>query len=262
MRGADSDEKLYTYSIITTSSNRQLQFLHDRMPVVLENGSDELRTWLDPGRAEWSKELQSLLKPYQGGLECYPVSKDVGKVGNNSASFVVPLDSSENKSNIANFFGNQKKAAQSGEGKKEAAQRADAVKSDGAEVKDEAKDLDLMTLDQDGGDSNAPVPAPAKSDNARISSAVKRQHSSSGDGDTTDGVGELLSKSQKKGDRSSIEEGYADVSQMKKEQRSFEQTAGRSPRKTRSATSNSSPKGNGAAKSAEGSKKITSFFAK
>ncbi|KAK6070568.1 hypothetical protein SCUP515_08393 [Seiridium cupressi] len=94
----------YTYTIITTDSNKQLKFLHDRMPVILNNGSEELRTWLDPKRHEWSKELQSLLKPFDGELEIYPVSKEVGKVGNNSPTFIVPLDSKDNKSNIANFF--------------------------------------------------------------------------------------------------------------------------------------------------------------
>ncbi|TRX97216.1 hypothetical protein FHL15_002010 [Xylaria flabelliformis] len=100
----DDEEKQYTYTIITTSSNKQLNFLHDRMPVILDNGSEKMRNWLDPGRHEWSKELQSLLTPYDGELEVYPVSKDVGKVGNNSPTFIIPIDSKENKSNIANFF--------------------------------------------------------------------------------------------------------------------------------------------------------------
>ncbi|KAH6899609.1 hypothetical protein B0T10DRAFT_468189 [Thelonectria olida] len=100
----DSDEKHYTYTIITTDSNKQLKFLHDRMPVILEPGSDDLKMWLDPSRKEWSRELQSLLKPFDGKLTVYPVMKGVGKVGNNSPSFVIPLDSKENKSNIANMF--------------------------------------------------------------------------------------------------------------------------------------------------------------
>jgi hypothetical protein len=74
------------------------------MPVILDNGSEGLRTWLDPKRYEWSKELQNLLRPFEGELEIYPVNKDVGKVGNNSPSFIIPIDSKENKSNIANFF--------------------------------------------------------------------------------------------------------------------------------------------------------------
>ncbi|KAK2039962.1 DUF159 domain protein [Colletotrichum somersetense] len=100
----DSDEKRYTYTIITTDSNKQLKFLHDRMPVILNLGSQEIKSWLDPERHEWSKELQGLLKPFDGELDCYPVSKEVGKVGNNSPSFVIPVASKENKSNIANFF--------------------------------------------------------------------------------------------------------------------------------------------------------------
>ncbi|KAL2017864.1 hypothetical protein VTK56DRAFT_1609 [Thermocarpiscus australiensis] len=102
--GEGEGEKHYTYTVITTDSNKQLRFLHDRMPVILEPGSDAMRKWLDPGRCEWSKELQGLLKPFEGELEVYPVSKEVGKVGNNSPSFIVPLTSRENKSNIANFF--------------------------------------------------------------------------------------------------------------------------------------------------------------
>jgi hypothetical protein len=74
------------------------------MPVVLEPGSGALRTWLDPNRKQWTRELQSLLKPFQGELDIYPVSKDVGKISNDSASFIIPVDSKDNKSNIANFF--------------------------------------------------------------------------------------------------------------------------------------------------------------
>ena len=106
-RSSDADTKHYTYTIITTDSNKQLKFLHDRMPVILEPGSDAIRTWLDPGLYEWSRDLQSLLKPFDGELEVYPVSKDVGKVGNNSATFVRPLDSKDNKSNIINLFNSQ-----------------------------------------------------------------------------------------------------------------------------------------------------------
>lgn len=77
--------------------------------MILEPGSEGLRTWLDPQRYEWSQDLQSLLKPFNGELEIYPVSKGVGKVGNNSPLFIVPLNSRENKSNIANFFSTDSK---------------------------------------------------------------------------------------------------------------------------------------------------------
>ena len=95
----------YTYTIVTTDSNEQLRFLHDRMPVILDQGSDAMRAWLDPGRDKWSAELQALLRPYAGALEVYPVSREVGKVGNDSPTFIVPA-AKEKKGGIANFFAN------------------------------------------------------------------------------------------------------------------------------------------------------------
>jgi hypothetical protein len=121
---------LYTYTVITTDSNKQLKFLHDRMPVIFNPGSEKIKQWVDPARHEWSRELQSLLKPFDGELEVYPVSKDVGKVGNNSPSFIIPVNSKENKSNIANFFSN----AQKKDGKDTKQTRG---KTDEAKVKDE-----------------------------------------------------------------------------------------------------------------------------
>ncbi|KAI0398776.1 hypothetical protein F4802DRAFT_592084 [Xylaria palmicola] len=99
---SDHDNQ-FTYAIITTHPTRALAFLHDRMPVILENGSENMRKWLDCG-GNWSKELQSLLGPYEGELEAYQVSKEVGRVGNNSPKFVIPVDSGDNKDNIANYF--------------------------------------------------------------------------------------------------------------------------------------------------------------
>jgi putative SOS response-associated peptidase YedK len=138
----DSDEKIYTFTIITTDANKQIKFLHDRMPVIFDQGSEVIRTWLDPNRYEWSKELQSLLKPYDGELEIYPVNKEVGKVGNNSPSFIIPLDSKENKSNIANFFGSGKKAA----------------KEEDVKVKKDVDETRGTTTDKKLRENNAPLP--------------------------------------------------------------------------------------------------------
>ena len=62
------------------------------------------------------QELQGLLKPFDGELDVYPVSKEVGKVGNNSPSFIIPVDSKENKNNIANFFSRGGAAAETKSG--------------------------------------------------------------------------------------------------------------------------------------------------
>ncbi|KAL5604282.1 hypothetical protein BROUX41_002255 [Berkeleyomyces rouxiae] len=100
-------ETLYTYTIVTTESNAQLRFLHDRMPVILDPGSDALRMWLDPSKTTWGPDLQDILQPFAGDLEVYPVTHEVGKVGTDSPRFVVPVDSRDNKRNIANFFERQ-----------------------------------------------------------------------------------------------------------------------------------------------------------
>lgn len=109
LRKEGSEEKLYTFTVITTSAAPSLSWLHDRMPVIMEPNSEAWNTWLDPKQTSWSKELQRALKPYEGDLDCYQVPKEVGKVGNNSPDFIVPVNSKENKSNIANFFANAKK---------------------------------------------------------------------------------------------------------------------------------------------------------
>lgn len=172
----NAEDKLYTYSIITTDSNKQLKFLHDRMPVILDSGSQAMMSWLNPTSTAWTRELQSLLKPYEGELECYPVMKDVGKVGNNSADFVIPIDSKENKNNIANFFANTKK------GSKETHKKADINRNPGKSVDEEVKivhdpDEKRNTSDKKGGEDNAPIPVSASNETANIGIGHKRQHS-------------------------------------------------------------------------------------
>jgi len=142
----DSDDRLYTYSIVTTDANKRLRFLHDRMPVILDQGSEAMKIWLDPER-KWSRELQALLKPYEGELECYPVSKEVGKVGNNSPDFIVPIDSRQNKKNIVNFFDNAKKASPKKEMKTEAEIKASMEST-----------KPRKTVDHEGSEDNAPIP--------------------------------------------------------------------------------------------------------
>lgn len=167
-----SEEKTYTYTIITTDSNKQLKFLHDRMPVIFNPGSDKIKTWLNPGQHEWSRELQALLRPFDGELEVYPVSKDVGKVGNNSPSFIIPLNSKENKSNIANFFAN---AQQKGTAKEETKTEGPftAVKQESKDVKGSSQEKRKMPPST--GDS--PPAKKATLERKRIS-ATQNEHKS------------------------------------------------------------------------------------
>ncbi|KAI5203473.1 DUF159 domain protein [Aureobasidium subglaciale] len=231
-------DKLYTYTVITTDSNSQLKFLHDRMPVIFNNGSNHLKTWLDPARSEWSKELQSLLRPFDGELECYQVDKAVGKVGNNSPSFIIPIDSKENKNNIANFFGNQKKEAKSANEDKIVKKEEDDFHTTDGQVKQEPDETRATVLDHQNTEDNAPRPGVDEVSEAPESTAVKREHSPDNAGEQ-----EPAKKSQKS-----------------------EGTSRSTSRSSHGRTMRSSITNNTQAKSPprakDGSQRITNFFAK
>ncbi|KAB8208304.1 hypothetical protein P875_00095324 [Aspergillus parasiticus SU-1] len=226
------DEKLYTYTIITTSSNSYLKFLHDRMPVILDPNSEAMKIWLDPNRTTWSKELQSVLKPYKGELECYPVPKEVGKVGNNSPDFIVPVSSKENKSNIANFFANAKKKTEPG------------VKVEGDGITDQNivknEDDPRPTKDSEWSEDNAPKPA----------AGIKRER-------TPEGAGEVADEEAKKPKTEPLTPSPKKVTEhtpVSKQQTSP------AVKKMRSATHNEKPMKKVNAKKADGSHPITKFF--
>ncbi len=68
----DQDEnQIYTFTIITTNANETVAPLHDRMPVILDQKTEQM--WLDD-RLEIHKHLD-LLKPYAPeAIRTYPVS--------------------------------------------------------------------------------------------------------------------------------------------------------------------------------------------
>jgi hypothetical protein len=224
------------------------------MPVILDNGSNDIRTWLDPSRTEWSRDLQSLLKPYDGELECYQVSKDVGKVGNNSPSFLVPIDSVENKNNIANFFGNQKKTAKTiaeeNVGKVERDLNDSTTKDGNVKVEHDVNEPRATTNRVKGTENNAPLPVQVKlgTPNSEEPKGMKREHS---EAENTSGTAdaEPPHKAMKPA---------ASTSPKKQNTTSPKKTPAKK-QGTRSATSNGS-----AAKmsKSDGSQKITSFFGK
>ena len=215
------------------------------MPVILDNGSEAIRTWLDPDRNEWSQDLQSLLKPYEGQLECYPVSKDVGKVGNNSPSFLIPIDSAENKNNIANFFGNQRKFAKKADvkviDKTEHGFEKSTTQNGHVKIEHDANETRDTTNRVEGTEDNAPIPIPDASSLqvAEVKQGIKREAKN----ESTTADGEPQAKRNK---TASPQKQASPVKTLAKKQG------------TRSATSNGS-----AAKTpvkSDGNARITSFF--
>jgi hypothetical protein len=210
------------------------------MPVILENGSEALRTWLDPKRSTWSKDLQSLLKPFNGELEIYPVSKDVGKVGNNSPNFIIPVASTENKSNIANFFAKGATKKQLDELKVSAATSSSKF-AEPEDVKiEESTPIDFEsgenreTIGHEGTEDNASLPVPK----SETKQGIKIEWENVPDEEPPNKI-PRISPSPKKAKSSS-------------------KPAGRS----RSATSNNTASPKQPMMKEKGSQKITSFFGK
>ncbi|KAB2636665.1 embryonic stem cell-specific 5-hydroxymethylcytosine-binding protein-like [Pyrus ussuriensis x Pyrus communis] len=95
-------EKLYTFTIITTSSSSALGWLHDRMPVILGD-KESTDTWLDGSS---SSNFDSLLKPYEGpDLVWYPVTPAMGKVSFDGPECINEIQlKTEGNNSITKFF--------------------------------------------------------------------------------------------------------------------------------------------------------------
>lgn len=186
---------------------------------------------MDPNRTTWSKDLQNLLKPFKGELETYPVPKEVGKVGNNSETFIIPLASSQNKSNIANFFS---KGATKGESKSTSSltsRKMEKKEDSSAHIKREQAE-DAPTIEHEVTNDDAPS-ATAK---LEAKKGIKREL----EDETDEKIPSKISKISASPSKYSFP----------------------SKAKTRSATSNSSTSPKKPTNKEKGSQKITSFFSK
>lgn len=78
-----------TYSILTTSPNKEMESIHERMPVILHKDDEE--QWL---AADNQEDIQVLLKPYTDGkLDTFEVSKEVNTIKINNDTLIGPINS-------------------------------------------------------------------------------------------------------------------------------------------------------------------------
>jgi putative SOS response-associated peptidase YedK len=88
-REPDSDVVRRTFTIVTSSPNRTISELHDRMPVVLEPGAWD--RWLAPTGAD-PTELLAMLEPSDDvELRIYPVNRYVNDVRRDGPDLIEPL---------------------------------------------------------------------------------------------------------------------------------------------------------------------------
>ncbi|KAF9971271.1 hypothetical protein BGZ73_005819 [Actinomortierella ambigua] len=117
------EDPLYSYATITTNASPQLEWLHDRMPVLISNYDHEaIRAWLDPSR-RWDSKLEAMLKPCaeylevdnkddsldakqqrEYILETYQVSGDVNNIRYDKKEFIEPWNTKNNMKTLARFL--------------------------------------------------------------------------------------------------------------------------------------------------------------
>lgn len=90
-----SKDVLYSYSILTMDAPRYLQWLHNRVPLILD-GDEAVASWLDPN---YSFEELTYSVRCPPNLVCHPVSPSVAKVTNNTVECVLPYHTEEDKGN-------------------------------------------------------------------------------------------------------------------------------------------------------------------
>lgn len=84
----DENERLETFTILTTTATDVIGEVHDRMPITLDR--DVWRVWLDP-EVQDVEALQKMLVPSMEQWQRWPVSKIVGNVKNDVPECIVPI---------------------------------------------------------------------------------------------------------------------------------------------------------------------------
>lgn len=83
-------DPVFSVTIITTEANKDMEGVHDRMPLILK-GKD-LEEWLDPENTD-KEDLRHLLEVQKAGyLTSYRISTDVNRVSNNGPELIEPIE--------------------------------------------------------------------------------------------------------------------------------------------------------------------------
>lgn len=74
---ADGGQGVHSFSIVTTDAAPSVAHVHERMPLILEEGQ------FDQWMRGTPDEAEKLMQPYSGRVETWEVGPDVGSVKNN-----------------------------------------------------------------------------------------------------------------------------------------------------------------------------------
>ena len=81
---------LESCTILTTRPNPLVKKIHNRMPVILDEGNHD--AWMDPER-EKGEDIETFLEPYpDGAMTAFPVDPKVNLPGNDLPECIEPAD--------------------------------------------------------------------------------------------------------------------------------------------------------------------------
>eukprot|EP00732_Lithocolla_globosa_P004347 Lithocolla_globosa_v1_NODE_3975_length_1539_cov_6.208895.p1 type:complete len:365 gc:universal NODE_3975_length_1539_cov_6.208895:1249-155(-) len=103
-KNPETEEKIFSYAIVTIDAADNVSFIHDRMPVVLDT-PEKVKLWLECENDDHSFEMAKKVLQSYPSLKFTPVSDFVNKIKNDSEKCVKPIDLEKlNKGKISNFF--------------------------------------------------------------------------------------------------------------------------------------------------------------
>ena len=87
----DDGVERHAFSILTTAPNKEMELVHNRMPVILLPGDEA--GWLNPDLSE-AQDIERFLRPLaDDSLAMHEVSTEVNSVKSNDRSLILPLGS-------------------------------------------------------------------------------------------------------------------------------------------------------------------------
>ena len=88
-----SSDAISTYTVITTTPQKQIAHIHNRMPVILE--LSQIDNWLKPSKGNKISAQLDCLRPFIGKLIFHPVSSFVNSPKNNGRDCILAIKNSK-----------------------------------------------------------------------------------------------------------------------------------------------------------------------
>lgn len=86
----DPDQKIMTFTIITTEATDDVGLIHQRMPMIIRPSN--WQAWLDPAMTDADTAQALMAPPGEGSLNIFKVRTDVNNARNNGPQLIEPLE--------------------------------------------------------------------------------------------------------------------------------------------------------------------------